>query len=49
MQEEQKRRSDEERARRIMNARKEISTREVRVKGNEITQNKLALAGEVKQ
>ncbi len=49
MQEEQKRRDDEERLRKVANARKELSTRDVRVKGNELTQNKLALASEVKQ
>ena len=49
MQEEQKRRDDEERLRKVANARKELSTRDVRVKGSELTQNKLALASEVKQ
>ena len=49
MQEEQKRRDDEERLRKVANARKELSTRDVRIKGNELTQNKLALASEVKQ
>lgn len=38
-----------ERERKMQNERKERSVRDVRCKGNEIVQNKLALAGEVKQ
>lgn len=49
MQEEQRRRETAERERKMQNERKERSVREVRFKGNEIIQNKMALAGEVKQ